>query len=226
MKIKILILLIILISTVVINLSAQIQIPDSAEERATLAIELEQKWQQNQDNQTLVRLAILYSAIAGLDSEEKETVQRAEKYLSKACKIFPKDYELMASHGSVLTMFAKFETKTGKQLKYVKLGTRKMDRAAKKDPHNIGVLIQRANNSLQLPAFLNRAHYAQKDFKTVLEIVGGKNGPGFKAMVLYHLGEAYKITENEEETKKYWQQVVQLNAPRWSAKAKKALEDL
>ncbi len=226
MKAKIITLATLLVSTFVISLSAQNNIPDSAAGRATLAVELEQKWTKNQDKNTLVHLATLYSVIAGLDKSEKETVHKAEKYLSKAGKIFPKNYELMASHGSVLTMMAQFETKTGKQLKYVKQGTRKMDRAAKKDPKNVMVLMQRANNALNLPAFLNRAHFAQKDFKTVLNIVGNHNGPAFKAMVLYNLGKAYQITEDLTETKEYWQQAIQLQAPRWSAKAKEALEDL
>lgn len=226
MKSKSLLLLILLVSIFAMVLSAQNNIPDSATERAALALELEKKWSQNQNNNTLVHLATIYSVIAGLDNSEKETVHKAEKYLSKAVKVLPKNYDLMASHGSVLTMMAQFESKTGNQLKYVKLGTRKMDRAVKKAPGNIMVLMQRANNALNLPTFLNRAHFAQKDFKTILNIVGDKNGPVFKANVLYHLGKAYQITNDLDEAKEYWQQATQLSAPKWSAKAKDALEDL
>ena len=218
---------VLLASVTVCQATVQYPIPNSTEERAALATKLEQEWQKTNDGQSLTHLAIVYSAIAGLDDGSQETVRKAEKFLSEATGLFPKNYELMAAHGSTLTMLAQFETKTANQLKYVKKGARKMDRAAKKAPRNISVLLQRANNSLALPPFLNRTHYALRDFQAVLDIVGDKRGADFKAMLLYKLGQAYKIEEKPDMAKKYWQQVASLkNAPAWSAKAKESLEEL
>ena len=213
-------LLTLVVSTFAITVAAApYQYPDSPEERAAVALELERKWEQTKEEKTLAHLAIIYSVIVGLDDRKQETVHKAEEYLNRAGNAFPKDYTLMAAHGSVLTMMAQFETKTANKLKFVKQGTRKLDRAVRKAPDNIEVLMQRGHNSLALPAFLNRAHFAQKDFQAVLKTVGDEKGPQFKAMLLYKLGKAYQITEDFDKAATYWKQAVQLDAPKWSAKA-------
>ena len=226
MKPKLVILFVFFASIAIFQADAQYDIPDSAEERAALAVKLEQQWEKTSDEKSLSYLAMVYSAIAGLDDGSRETAHKVEKYLSEASKSSPKDYELMAAHGSVLTMLAQFETKTANQLKYVKMGARKMDRAVKKAPRNIGVLLQRANNSLALPTFLNRTHYARKDFQAVLDIAGDTYGKDFRAMLLFHLGQAHNLMEEVDKAKEYWRQTVLLNVPNWSEKASNALSEL
>ncbi|MBU3914057.1 tetratricopeptide repeat protein [bacterium] len=202
-----------------ISVFAQTSIPDSPEGRIAKVKELEKSIKTSKSPEILRELGMIYSVIAGTDNVEKETVHKAEKTLDKATQANPQDYELMAAHGSVLTMMAKFEIETSKQLRFVKSGTRKLDRALKKDPDNIGALLQRGGNSLGLPVFLKRTHFAKKDYQHVLDLVGDKQGPDFKAMVLFNLGRTHELLEEPEKAKEYWQKAKELNAPYWSKKA-------
>lgn len=199
--------------------SAQTAIPDTAEQRKARAIALEQ--QSDLDNQPakLRELAMIHAVVAGLDETTPEATKRAVVFLEKAEKANPKDYELMAAYGSVLTMLAKFQKSTAQQFRYTKKGFRRMDRAIKKDPDNIGALLQRANNSLNVPVFLKRAHYARKDLEHVLKLVGDKKGKRFKAMILYQLGLAYELMNENEAAKEHWRTAVGLKAGIWSDKA-------
>jgi tetratricopeptide (TPR) repeat protein len=205
------------------NLFAQDHMPNTPEARWSLAMHLEKELEEKKEPKKEIELAILFGVIAGTDKNDQETTIKAEKLLSKASKANPKNYTLMATHGSVLTMLARYEKNQGKQLRYVKLGTRKLDRAVKRDPDNIGVLQQRANNSLNLPPFLNRTHFAEKDFQKILTLIGDKRGPEFKAMIQFNLGRTYEINQNSNKAKEYWQKAVNLNVPYWSEKAQKQL---
>lgn len=97
-------------------------------------------------------------------------VAKAETYLKKAVVLQGEDQETVAWLGSVTTMKAIFESDPGKQSFFVKLGCRMMDKAVKKVPDNIVVRLTRANNSLELPAFLMRTHYAIEDFQYYLKL--------------------------------------------------------
>ena len=199
------------------KIAAQTVIPDTAELRKARVHELEQ----NQANSPaeLRELAMIHAVMAGLDNPTLEAATNAVKILEKAEKANPKDFELMSAHGSVLTMMARFQKKTAQQLRYTKKGFRKMDRALKKDPDNIGALLQRANNSLKTPVFLKRTHYAKRDFQRVLELVGDRKGPGFKAMILYQLGDACELMKEDDNAQQQWQKASQLNAGYWSEQA-------
>ncbi len=206
-----------------ITVFAQTDIPNSAKDRLARVADLEKTFDTSKSPEILREMGMIYSVIAGTDNSEKEIVHKAEKILEKATKANPKDYELMAAHGSVLTMMAQFETKTSKKLRYVKRGTRKLDRALKKDPDNIGALLQRGGNSLGLPTFLMRTHFAKKDYLHVLELVDDKRGPAFKAMVLFNLGRTHELLKEPKKAKEYWQKAKGLNAPPWSKKAAEKL---
>ena len=203
--------------------SAQTSIPDTLVERASRAKVLERSLKIQSNPAQLRELAMIYAVIAGLDDFKKETVEKAEQYLATAVKENPGDFELMATHGSVLAMKAAFEKSNIRQMMYIKKGNRKMDRAIKKDPDNIGALLQRANNSLGLPVFLKRAHFALKDFKHILDLVGDRKGPEFKAMVLFNLGRAHAMLKQQRMAVKYWKQAKLLGTAHWSKKAAERL---
>ncbi len=99
-----------------------------------------------------------------------EYVELAEKYLKDALKLNPSDFETMAWLGSVITMKAMFESDPGKQTLFVKMGSKKMDKAIKKDPENKVVRLTRANNSMELPPFLKRTRFAVEDFEVFLKL--------------------------------------------------------
>lgn len=202
---------------------AQTAIPGTPEERKARSTELEKSLETESNPLQLRELAMIYAVIAGLDDFKKETVEKAERYLNPAVKENPGDYELMATHGSVLAMKAAFEKSSTRQMMYVKKGTRKMDRALKKDPDNIGALLQRGSNSLGLPVFLKRTHYAQKDFKHILDLVGDQKGPEFKAMILFNLGRAHALLKQQKPAMDYWTQAKRLGTKKWSKMAAEKL---
>lgn len=94
----------------------------------------------------------------------KDNVLEGEKYLKQASQLNPSDVETTAWLGSIVTMKAQFESDPGKQTFYVKLGTRNLDAAVQKAPENLLVRLIRANNSLELPPFLQRTRFAVEDF--------------------------------------------------------------
>lgn len=208
------------------NLIAQTAIPGTAGERLQKAMVLEKTLETEQNPRALRELAMIYAVIAGLDDPEKATTLKAEGLLKKASIRMPGDYELMAAHGSVLTMLARYEKSSARQLHFVKKGFRKMDRAIRKDPDNIGALMQRANNSLAMPPFLKRVHFAQKDFQRVLALTDDKHDKTFKAMVLFKLGQAHKRLNQQNKARASWQQSSLLKAPCWSDQAARELDEL
>ena len=203
--------------------AAQTNIPWTVEGRKQRVVELRQQYKTSPTPDTLRVLAMVESVVAA-DNMTRVSVENANKVLERASKAFPSDYELMAARGSVLTMLANFETLTAKQLRYVKKGTRLMDRALKKDPDNIGARLQRGNNSLNLPPFLSRAHYAKRDFQYLLKKVGDQKGAEFKAMALFKLGLAHHLMKEPKQAKQFWNQAVTLNTAVWSNEAKQQLQ--
>lgn len=220
---KFVLVLFMVVAAVTALVKAQTVIPNTVEERLSRAQQLMQD--ENLDSQPakLRELAMIHSVIAGLDNPTLAATENAVALLKKAEKTNPGDYELMAAHGSVLTMMARYQKKTAQQLRYTKKGFRKMDRALKRDPDNIGALLQRANNSLNMPVFLKRAHYARRDFEHILELVGDKMGPGFKAMILFQLGQAHQLMKKNSKAEACWKMAVEMKAGYWSEKAGNAL---
>lgn len=203
---------------------AQTVIPDTAELRKQKIAELEAIIKTNDSTENWRQLAMVYAVVAGLDEPSAEMTKKADLVLNKATQNLPKDMELMAAHGSILTMYARFETETSKQLHFLKKGLRKMDRAIKKDPENIGALLQRGNNSLVLPPFLKRAHFARKDFQLILNLVGNSRGPVFRAMVQYNLGNAHALLNETKQAQSNWRAAKDLNVAVWSEKAANKLQ--
>lgn len=197
---------------------AQTAIPDTAVERKARAVFLEQSLAREDHPEKLRELAMISAVIAGVDDPTAKATARAETILARATQANPGDSELTAAHGSVLTMMAQFQDQTSQQLRYVKKGFRMMDRALKKDPDNIGALLQRANNSLHMPLFLKRTHYAKRDFERLLDLAGNK-GPGFRAMILYQLGQAHQLLKDPASANKYWLEAASLKAGYWSQQA-------
>lgn len=120
------------------------------------------------DVEALKASGILRHQIARGDPERQD-VELAERDLKRARELSPDDQEIAAWLGSVTTMKATFETDPGRQTLWVKVGTKLMDAAVKAAPDNLVVRLVRANNSIELPAFLRRARYGVEDFGYYLD---------------------------------------------------------
>ena len=114
---------------------------------------------------------ILLHQIARNDPQ-REDVERAERHLKRARELSPDDHEIAAWLGSVTTMKALFETDPGRQTLWVKVGAKLMDAAVKAVPDNLVVRLVRANNSIELPAFLRRARFGVEDFDYYIDACG------------------------------------------------------
>ena len=97
-------------------------------------------------------------------------VEEGEGYLKQARKLRPDDLETQAWLGSITTMKAQFVSDPGKQTFYVKLGSRLMDSAVRKNPDDPMLRLIRGHNSMELPVFLKRTRFAVEDFETYLAL--------------------------------------------------------
>lgn len=108
---------------------------------------------------------------------DPESLARGEAYLERAAELAPDDHQTAAWLGSLLTMKALVETDPGRQMFWVKLGTRKLDRAVRAAPDDLVVRLTRAYNSLELPAFLRRTRFAVEDFRHYLALCRDRDCP-------------------------------------------------
>ncbi len=141
---------------------------NAAEARAALGLISAELTRTPDKVEALKTAGILLQQIARKDPQ-REDVELAERQLKRARELSPDDHEIAAWLGSVITMKALFETDPGRQTLWVKVGAKLMDAAIKAVPDNLVVRLVRANNSIELPAFLRRARFGVEDFNYYID---------------------------------------------------------
>lgn len=112
----------------------------------------------------LLQLATFASEQAGTIEQLEVITQALQKYL----KAHKDDGEIMAATGSATSLQSVFYADNlGKMNFLSRKGMRLMDRAVKKFPHNLGARLLRGLSYANMPAFLNRASFAEKDLTLV-----------------------------------------------------------
>ncbi len=157
-------------------------------------------------------------------------VANAVKYLEHARALLPADAEVLAYLGSATTMLARDSWNPVTKLSAVREGAKLIDTAVARDPDNVVVRFVRANNSLKLPRFFNRAHYAKTDLQHLLTLSasGGERAPMFSREMLaeihFKLGGIYHDENEETRARDHWSRAVEI-APHseWGQEAKKRL---
>lgn len=176
----------------------------------------------------LRELGIIYhmKAVETKGDPDLDWVRKSYKYLKKAYRKEKKNPLTLIYYGSATTLMALTTERGMEKSKYVKKGTRSMDKAIRIDPNNLNLRMIRGNNSLSLPRFLKRAHYAVEDFSKALEISKAfqKQDPVFSAHLHYKLGLAYELTKQMDKAKEEWNKAIKI-APN-SEFAKQAKEKL
>lgn len=190
--------------------------------------QLEQKYEtQIKSNQAtpiaFQELGIIYHMKATESESEPQIIKKAHALLKQAYAQNKKDPLTKAYLGSITTMMAITVEAGMEKMKFVKRGTRHLDKAIKDHPDIVDLRMLRGMNSLNLPKFLERARYAVADFQHILKIIPNASND-FKAQLRFNLGKAYELTEAPEKAKIQWQQVIKL-APN-SSYAKQAKEKL
>lgn len=146
---------------------------------------------------------------------KKGVCEKAFSTLTKAYELTPQDYEILVYLGSSRTLMGRDAIIPFAKLYYVYNGCRIMDEAVSKSPDNIIVRLTRANNSLALPDFFNRAKYAKKDLLYLLNLSKKKSEifpPDLLATIYYTLGEYYKGKGESQwdKARECWEKAIEI----------------
>jgi tetratricopeptide (TPR) repeat protein len=180
----------------------------------------EARLEKNADNlDALKRLGLVYhhQAVLRVDG----MLDKAIKTLEKVMELDPSDTEAHAFLGSCYTMVARDSRNPFTKMKMVRKGTKIIDASVGKEPKNILIRILRANNSLNLPGFLGRRHYAMEDYLYIETIaadpaadygipshLGENDSKDVLAQVYYKLGRLYLEKKDSQKAREYFNKSV------------------
>jgi tetratricopeptide (TPR) repeat protein len=168
------------------------------------ASEWQQRLDQNpSDYDALRNLGIVYYAAALKDS--KAYSKKAIQYLDQTYQKKPEDAEVLCCLGSTYTLLAKDSSDLSSITSNVNKGIGFMDKAVRMDPDNITIRMIRANNSRNLPKFINRRSVAYEDFEHLASLFEKKPNvsPSLKASVYQNLAALYKEDGDAAKAQKY-----------------------
>jgi tetratricopeptide (TPR) repeat protein len=168
------------------------------------AAQLQHRLDQNPaDYETLKGLGIVYHSMALKDS--KAYAKKAVQYLEQANQKKSDDTEVLCYLGSAYTLLAKDVGDLMSKSSYMNRGVEYMDKAVRMDPDNISVRMIRANNSKNLPRFLNRRSIAYEDFEHLAGLFEKRPdvSSSLKASVYRDLAALYKEDGEAAKARKY-----------------------
>lgn len=168
------------------------------------AAELQKRLDQNpSDDDVLKNLGIVYYAAALKDS--KAYAKKAIQYLDQAYQKKSEDAEVLCYLGTTYTLLAKDASDLSSMTSNTNKGIGFMDKAVRMDPDNISVRMIRANNSKNLPKFLNRRSVAYEDFEHLASLFEKKPDIShlLKAFVYQNLAALYKEDGDAAKAQKY-----------------------
>ncbi|MFH1984200.1 MAG: tetratricopeptide repeat protein [Pseudomonadota bacterium] len=190
------------------------------------------------DVDALKRLGFVYHHQAALhvDGYLDRAIASLEAVMAKT----PSDWEAYAFLGSCYTMVARDSSNPFTKMHMVSKGTGMIDDAVKKDPKNILIRVLRANNSLNLPGFLGRRHFAMEDYLYIEQIaddpeadfgipsdLGENDSKDVMAQVFYKLGRLYAADGKLDKAREYYDKSVAAWAgSRWAQGAAVELKKL
>lgn len=180
------------------------------------------------DSLTVKALGIAHHNLGAL--KVSGAVDNAVRHLERARTLLSGDAEVLVYLGSARTMVARDSWNPITKVGAVREGTKLIDMTVSKGPDNVTVRFVRANNSLRLPRFFNRAHYAKTDLVHLLKLSAPDGAkvrmfsPEMVAEIHFKLGEVYKDENDEKSARQHWTKAVEI-APdsEWSREAKKRL---
>jgi len=185
----------------------------------------EQSLQISYSTETLKILGVLYHNLGA--SGIKGVGEKSMNYLKEYTAKVPNDDEAFAYLGSAITIFGRDSFTPVNKVRYVLEGTKIIDKAVKNSPNNIVIRLVRINNTLALPNFFKRGHFAEKDVDFLLNLVEKRTDVYPKDLVanIYYLkGEILKNKDKISLARQYWEEAVKI-APD-SLYGKKSLERL
>jgi tetratricopeptide (TPR) repeat protein len=180
--------------------------PESMDRKALLtqAAQLQLRLDQNpSDYEALRGLGIVYHNMALKDS--KSYAKKAIQYLEQAHQKKSDDTVVLCYLGSAYTLLAKDASDPSSKMSNVSKGIGLMDKAVRMAPDDISVRLIRANNSKNLPKFLNRRSVAYEDFEYLAGLFEKKPdvSPSLKLSVYRNLAALYKEDGDAAKARKY-----------------------
>jgi tetratricopeptide (TPR) repeat protein len=178
-----------------------------------------------EDINSLKKIGIAYHSLAHM--KVKDASKKAVEYLSKANKIDPEDFLILATLGSATTLFGRDSKGIIAKTKFTKKGNTMIDRAVAKAPDNFEIRLIRANVNINLPKLFGRRKMAEKDFLYIEEII--KKSPkevpvGAQAQVYYKLGMIYDSDGDDSTAESYFKKALEISPDSvWGKKARKEL---
>lgn len=173
--------------------------------------------------QALEQLGIYYHNRGG--DGDAEAVEKSVAHLERLVQLDSRNLVALAYYGSAVTMQARDAWMPWNKMKYVNLGTGKLDKAVMIDSTNLRVRLVRAINSTNLPAFLNRRPFALRDFTYLLRRIDAGDTPGLDRVQMYYFyGVALAADNRQAEAREIWQKAVAENPAH--PLAKRAAEQL
>ena len=170
---------------------------------------------ETQDNYALLKaIGIAYHIKATKDADT--FAPKALQSLKKAHELNPEDTVTLCYLGGATTLMANTTWNPIKKSSYANNGIAMMDKAARKDPHNISIRLTRAFNSKGMPDFLDRKDIAIEDFEYIaakLENNSISLAPCLKKDIYSSLSELYKEQGNDVKAKKYAAAASKLDNP-------------
>jgi len=166
--------------------------------------QLQQRLEQTPaDYEALKGLGIVYHGMALKDS--KAYAKKAVQYLEQANQKKSDETEVLCYLGSAYTLLAKDAGDLMSKSSYMNRGVEYMDKAVRMDPDNISVRLIRANNSKNLPRFLNRRSVAYEDFEYLAGLFEKRPdvSPSLKVSVYRDLAALYKEDGDAAKARKY-----------------------
>ena len=171
-------------------------------------------------------LALLVAAgracLAEASVEDGDALKRAERHLDRALAQAPDDPQILAVHGTMLTLKARDATLPLMKMRHVQNGLKEMDRAVELAPMDFGIRYQRGATCLHLPAIFERAGTAVADFEHLLAMAEGAPGsvpPGQVTGIRLNLAQA-RINNGEADAARLLLESVLAASPDSSAAAR------
>jgi hypothetical protein len=180
--------------------------PENMDLKALLvqASQLQQRLDQNPtDYEALKGLGIVYHSMALKDS--RAYAKKAVQYLEQANQKKFDDTVVLCYLGSAYTLLAKDAGDPMSKSSYINRGIECMDKAVRMDPDNIAARLIRANNSKNLPKFLNRRPVAYEDLEYLAGLFEKRLdiSPSLKTSVYRGLAALYKEDGDAAKARKY-----------------------
>ena len=175
--------------------------------------QLEQQLEQDPENvEVLMQLGAYYHDLGG-EQKNKQTVEKAKKYLEKILSLQSEHCLAKVYYGSVLTMKAREAFFPWKKMGYMRKGFETMDDAVRLCIDHPQVRLIRAINNTTVPLSFSRLPIALADFDFIFNLdkeIASTLNSDFWAPFHFYYGVALLKNNESEKAESIWREGINL----------------